>query len=858
MSLYNIFTKSEKNKAITVVSLIVIILTATFVHKGITLHSDTIDQLILQEEKSINSTIRGITRYSFAPYTERLNNLLTTKKAVSKTFFDRDRETLYNLTLPLYKALKRENKHLEVMHFHLPDGRSFLRMHNPQKFGDDLSKIRPAVQQVHQKRTPLTGYEIGIYGPFYRIIFPVFHQGSYAGVLELGIKVHSIMEPLQKQLPEPLTTFFMSDQWQKVITPPEHKLIVFGKYTLNTHSEPIFNQLPPDLDLSRDNQHLAIGGNDYLLHAYPVFHDFQDKAIGGFIVMQDISQALANKKAFVFKAIIFAGFLLTIALIVLHFSFGRLIGKLERSSSNLKNTINKLGLEVEERKQTEKQLKKSKENWERTFDSIADLVTIMNSKLQIIKANQATYKMFNAAPGSLEGKFCYEIYDKRTSPCAGCPAVDTIANYRESSSEIFHQNFEKSFMVSTAPIPDEKGEYNNIIHIARDITEKKALEAQLHQAQKMEAIGTLAGGIAHDFNNILTALSGYTELAILKTGADEGIANYLKRIKEATERATNLVTQILTFSRQTDHEKKPLQISLIIKEALKLLRSSIPTSIEIKQDISSQANILADPTQIHQIVMNLATNAYQAMLDTGGIMGVALKDIIIGEQDIISEFDIPPGKYIRLEVSDTGCGMDEKTKGKIFDPYFTTKKSNKGTGLGLAVVHGIVKSHHGHIHVYSEPGQGTTIHVYLPTIEEEAASHAPQIAEEPVRGGSERIMFIDDEQNIIDLAAETLTMHGYKITKFLNGVQAIQDFEKHPDDYELVITDMSMPYMNGLQVTNKIKEIRPKMPIILCSGYSELINKEKSLALGISRYIQKPLIMENLARVIRELLDMGS
>ncbi|MCK4838746.1 MAG: response regulator, partial [Desulfobulbaceae bacterium] len=274
--------------------------------------------------------------------------------------------------------------------------------------------------------------------------------------------------------------------------------------------------------------------------------------------------------------------------------------------------------------------------------------------------------------------------------------------------------------------------------------------------------------------------------------------------------------------------------------------------------IDSQGIILADPTQVHQIVMNLATNAYHAMLETGGTLGVTLKEIIIGEKDKISEFEITPGKYLRLEVSDTGYGMDEETKGKIFDPYFTTKEVNKGTGLGLAVVHGIVKTHHGHIHVYSEPGQGTTFHVYLPIIEGEADSHSPQMIEEPVRGGSERIMFIDDEQNIIDLAAETLSMYGYKITKFSDGVLAMQDFEKHPDEYELVVTDMAMPHMTGLEVIHKIKEIRPNLPIILCSGYSEIINKEKSLALGISRYIQKPLIMNNLARVIRELLDMDS
>ena len=848
---------SEKSKAIIVVMLVVISLAALFSYEGIMLHNRTIDQVILEKEKSIYSIVKDITLYSFMPYEQRLVTLLTTHERIVKALIDQDRDMLYTLTLPLYEELKRENRHLHVMHFHHPDGRSFLRMHNPKKFGDDLTKIRPAVQYVHQNRSSLACYEIGIYGAFYRIIQPVFYRGQYAGVLELGFDVHSMLESLQKQLSGPLATFFLADRWQKASKSQEHEPISFGKYILNSHNNPFFKKISPEQDILAENLRLTIGGNSYLLHAYPTFNDFQGRPIGGFVVMQDLSQLLLAKKTFIFRSVTFSCFLLALSLIVLYLSFGKLIGKLESSRSSLKKTVAKLAREVEERKQTELQLHKSKKEWERTFDGIGDIVTIMNSRLQIIKANQAAYKVLDAEPGTLIGKFCYEVFNNRVSACNRCPGIDTILNRQVSSSEIEHRNLGKKFLITTSPVPDEHGEFTHVVHIAKDITEKKDLETKLRQAQKMEAIGALAGGIAHDFNNILTAIYGYSQLAMRKAD-DKEIVYDLKQIHCATERAKNLVSQILTFSRQTEHAKRPLQISLIVKEALKLLRSSIPSTIALKQNITSQGSVLADPTQIHQIVMNLATNAYHAMMESGGSLGVSLQEVTIDNKAKDTELKIMPGNYICLEVSDSGCGMDEAVKEKIFEPYFTTKEVGKGTGLGLAVVHGIVTGCNGYINVASSPGQGTTFSVYLPIVEEGTIDCSIQGEKEPVRGGNERILFIDDEEVIVILASEVLRTYGYEVTIFTDAVQAIQDFEKDPAHYDLVITDMSMPYITGLELSRKIKEIRPELSVILCSGYNEAIYKEKAQALGVSRYVLKPLMMDNLARVVRELLDQGS
>ena len=312
--------------------------------------------------------------------------------------------------------------------------------------------------------------------------------------------------------------------------------------------------------------------------------------------------------------------------------------------------------------------------------------------------------------------------------------------------------------------------------------------------------------------------------------------------------------QILAFSRKAEQEQQPLQVSLIIKEALKMLRASIPTTIEIRQNIASNSLILADPTQIHQVIMNLCTNAYHAMRETGGTLAVSLDEVAIGSEDY-GYADLAPGSYLKLEVSDTGCGMEPKIQEKIFEPYFTTKKPGEGTGMGLAVVHGIVKSHHGHITVYSEPGKGTSFHVYLPLTEQVAVALPDKIAPKELQGQGERILFVDDEEQIRAVIDAILSKNGYQVTTFADGTEALAVFQKEPDRFDLVITDMTMPSMTGAELAQKILTLRPQTPIILCTGQSELINKEKALAMGIHDYLNKPILLEVLLGTARKALE---
>lgn len=389
-----------------------------------------------------------------------------------------------------------------------------------------------------------------------------------------------------------------------------------------------------------------------------------------------------------------------------------------------------------------------------------------------------------------------------------------------------------------------------------DITERHNVDKALRQAQKMEAMGTLAGGIAHDFNNILGALLGYTEIALTRLDDNSPIKPYLDQVIKAGKRATDLVKQILTFSRRSEEKPLPMKASPIVKEALKLLRASLPSTIEITQNISSQSDIiLADPTQIHQILMNLCTNAAHAMCNTKGSLNIELVPMEVTSTDASKHHDLLPGNYLRLTVGDTGHGIDPLILDRIFDPFFTTKKPGEGTGMGLSVVFGIVKSYGGTIIVESKVGVGTQFHVYLPLIKETTEQRKEEAAE-PAVGGKGRILFVDDEEMLVQLGKDTLSALGYEVIGKKSSTDALRLFHSKPYHFDLIITDMTLPNMTGVDLAREILKIRSDIPIILCTGFSENISEEKAKNIGIRKLIMKPVPMVTLSKAIREVLDV--
>ena len=407
---------------------------------------------------------------------------------------------------------------------------------------------------------------------------------------------------------------------------------------------------------------------------------------------------------------------------------------------------------------------------------------------------------------------------------------------------------------------NQNGNIEYVSGVFYDITDrkeaeedKKKLEEQLFQAQKIESIGTLAGGIAHDFNNILGIILGNTELAMDDVPEWNPARHNLREVQTACLRAKDVVRQLLSFARKTVLEKKPTNIIPIIKESLDLMRSSIPTSIEIRQNLPRDIDtILADHTQIAQVLINLSTNADHAMPD-GGILEVSLENVELDKDAIVQYPDLGPGRYVHLTVSDTGHGISQEEIDRVFDPYFTTKEIGKGTGLGLSVIHGIVKSHGGAISVDSELGRGTTFHIYFPVTEEEEVIETETVEELPT--GNERILFVDDEESIVQVGRTRLERLGYLVETKMDPLEALELFRSKPDQFDLIITDMTMPKMTGDKLTREILNVRPKIPIILCTGFSEKINEEKAKEMGAAGYLDKPHYKRDLAIRVRQALD---
>ena len=392
------------------------------------------------------------------------------------------------------------------------------------------------------------------------------------------------------------------------------------------------------------------------------------------------------------------------------------------------------------------------------------------------------------------------------------------------------------------------------LNFLRYMTDKKRLDKRLQQTQRMESIGTLAGGIAHDFNNILGVIVGNTELAMEELPQWNPAYRNLEQTRKACHRAVDMVKQILSFSRRSRSELMPINITPVVKESLQLLRASTPASIEIIRNIAGDIQtILADPTQIHQVIINICTNAIHAMADESGTIEIVLKNVQIDAHMATQNPDLTPGNHVRLHVSDTGCGMDPETLNRMFEPYFTTKDVGKGTGMGLYVVLGIVRGHHGAISVQSEPGKGTVFDIFFPVVSKEAVAE-PE-TDEAVPQGHEQVLIVDDEASLLITCREMLEKLGYGVNACADPLEALEQFKQNPAQIDLVITDMTMPRMTGERLGQELLKIRPDLPIIIATGYSKRINEESALEMGFKGLIMKPLDRRNLAKAIREALD---
>ena len=532
--------------------------------------------------------------------------------------------------------------------------------------------------------------------------------------------------------------------------------------------------------------------------------------------------------------------------------------------SQFAQTLAEISLKEVRRREAESALLKSEAELRAIIENSAAGITVSDLNGRVLRTNPAHQNMFGYSTDEFSSMTFSDFThpdDVKKNQASYEDLLSGKSDHFTMIKRFFHKDGHVVWaQVTVSLIVDNNKKPLFVIGIVENITErkkaeeeKKELESHLRQAYKMEAIGTMAGGIAHDFNNILTIIIGNAAMAFDDIPDGNPARHSIEQILQASIRAKNLVKQILAFSRQADKELAPLKPNLVIRDSMKLLRSTIPTTVKIREDIDTQCGIIkADPTQLNQLLMNLSTNAVDAM-DEKGVLIVSLQEVNLSESELHHRPGMTPGPYVKLSVSDSGVGMDKEMRLHIFDAFFSTKEVGNGTGMGLAVVHGIVESHGGMIAVDSEPGEGTTFHIFFPVIEGDEV-WKPEDAE-TVPTGNERILFIDDVESIAVLGSRILERQGYQVRAIINSADALETFKASPEEFDLVVTDQTMPNMSGAELAVELLKVRPDIPIILCTGYSSKISEEKAKEIGIRKFCMKPLDRRQLAKTVRKVLD---
>jgi len=518
--------------------------------------------------------------------------------------------------------------------------------------------------------------------------------------------------------------------------------------------------------------------------------------------------------------------------------------------------------DITERKRMEEVIQKTAHDWQSTFDSVQDLVMVLDHEFRIDRVNAATVSFFDLPAERIMNNPCYTLMHCTTEPHEECPLAKMMLTKRHEEAELFDERRKAWFLVSVDPIFDDLGAITRVVHTVKDITgrkraedEKARLEARLVQAEKIEALGKLAGGIAHDFNNVLQPILINAELVseMLSPGTQEH--EYLDQLIEAAQLGKSMVRQIKLFGFRTDSRCNPITLDSTAREALNFFKRSLPSHITFRYWMPAKKSLVrADPTQIYQLILNLCMNAVQAMAPPRGFLGVSLKDTVITEAVPAFVSDLKPGKYVKLVVRDTGRGISPDIRGKIFDPFFTTRKTSKGTGLGLSVVHEVVKSTGGSILIHSEENRGTRFEVFFPLCTDSADEpHLP--GPQTAGQGRRHILLVDDNSSDLDSIQKLLVHLGYKVTSSADPNEALRIFRDKPEQFALLITDQVMPRMRGHELASRVREIRGDIPVIVCTGWEGAAGELKEHALPVQELILKPFSKSILADAIRRALS---
>ncbi|SHJ84696.1 PAS domain S-box-containing protein [Malonomonas rubra DSM 5091] len=787
----------------------------------------------------------------YPSYQKRIRSLVNTetspaRRQMVQAFHERDKAKLLQVSKPFLNVLRNESPDFTSFAWVLPDNTAFLRVHRPELTGDDIGEMRPDIVAANTTKKQVSAYAISGVGLGYHVSQPVYWQGEYCGVVQWGIGISKMVDLLQERLKAPTAILIEEEKARYIkqynIPYPIKKVTGYAIIAADPDAFPVGN---PNIDWEIERSWHDTQDKHFAMVRLLALPDLNQQPTGYLIAKLDLSEEYIAVKARFWTVLATTSLLLLVIFVLLYTNFNHLLKEIFTLNRSLEQRV----------KERSAELQKSRDEWVAMFNAIPDMVTIQDKNMAITAANKAVYDFFQASEQELIGKHCYELFHHRNQRCPGCTKNECYDRGESYQKTIYSEKLKRVFQVTAAPIQKSGEEQDSFVQIIQDVTEKKELEDDLIQAQKMEAIGTLAGGIAHDFNNILSAIIGYATMARMREEEGSRLARDLDSILKASNRAADLVKQILTFSRKDASSEELFQPHLLLAEVSKMLRSSIPTTINIESNVDPNSGwIEASQVRIHQVIMNLCTNAAQAIGNAKGTLTIELKQQQVRREEI-TESDVVPGDFICLSVSDTGSGMDSETMERIFDPYFTTKTGEQGTGLGLAVVHGIVRELRGFIRVNSAPGQGTRFDIYLPKadIQVETTDHDNEEIYLPT--GTEKILVVDDEEAITEITVETLKELGYQVTGMQDSSRALEELRQHPDRYALLISDQTMPEITGKELAAELRQLNPSIPVLLCTGYSADLQEQGPLPENIKKVMAKPLPLPELATTVREVLD---
>ncbi len=858
-----------KWKAISAVMAVITFICAIYIFSYLESKTENMDESISVYTTSLTSLVEFIERHNKQEYQNRIRSFVNYRLSPAReklilAFRDRNRADLLAASRPFLETLQKESPYFASMAWLLPDNTVFLRVHKPALHGDYVGDMRPDIAEVNAHHKQVSGFAVGIVGMQFRVVQPVFYHDKYLGAVQFGIDARELLDTVKQELGV-ASALLISNERYVYVKRPVLPAVTGKACSVQSEEIVLFQSTVNEICGPSESLEYSVKNRHYVIKKILGLPDYRGENIGYLIVALDTTAFHDSARKTVIWTVLFAAAVLILSFLILDVSFEKILKRVVDLNRSLATEKENLTRRVEERT---RELEKKAAEYEQIAHAIEnsiDGVMFTDLEQRVTYMNRAACEMAGYALDEVIGqKATIFAQDKHIIEREILPAMHKNGYWSGGMNALRKNGEVLEVLVSATFIRQPDGTPAGMAVTLRDLTEirqlekeKTAVEQQLHQAMKMEAIGRLAGGIAHDFNNILNVINGYAELALMETSPEGPLRRKLTNILEAGERAARLTQQLLAFSRKQIINVEPVIFNELLQDLYRMMKRILGEDIDIMIDTSPGLwPVMVDRSQFEQILMNLVVNARDAM-PSGGRLTIETANVTVDEEYSQSHYNIQPGDYVMIAVSDTGAGMTAEVKGKIFEPFFTTKEQGKGTGLGLATVYGIVKQNNGFIMVYSEPGHGTTFKILIPRVADSEIKEDTWADSDRnvLHYGDETILIVEDDEGVCRLAEEMLSDLGYTVLTAHRAEDALNIFKHPPEKIHILLTDVVMPGMSGPELADKVKTIQPDVKILFMSGYTENAIVHKGILKSGIRFIHKPFAIRTLAEAVRQVLD---